>query len=59
MGSSDKSHKVWAWVFHKFGLFLKDSDSFFLENYIGSNCQAQPMLEIAVKVSYSNLLGNS
>ena len=56
--SSNKGHKVCAWVFHKFGLFLKGSD-FFLENYIWSNCQAQPILNITVKISYSNLLGNN
>ena len=49
---------VWAWAFCKFDLFLKDSD-FILENYIWSNFQAQPILDIAVKIIYFNLLGNS
>ena len=29
VGSSNLGHKVWAWAFHKFGLFLKGSDFFF------------------------------
>ena len=58
VGSLDLGHKVWAWAFRKFGLILKGSD-FFLENYIWSKCQAQPIVDITIKISYSNLLGNS
>ena len=58
VGSSNLGHNVQAWAFCKFDPFLKDSD-FILENYIWSNFQAQPILDIAVKIIYSNLLGNS